>query len=392
MDMKEAIRGSDFVINSAFADGYDGLGHMIEEAEKYGYYRGLDATEWNMVNNYTIYTGHKQYRIALGIARTMEEVAPDGWLLEAANPLFEITTMLLRKTKVKAIGFCHGFHGYAGLARLVGITDPEHLNFQVAGLNHDVWLTRLKRGDDDVYPMIDEWLSKKAEGFWSSYVLDVWEEQLSRAASDMYHRYGLYPIGDTTRSGPWAYHKDLKTKQKWYGPVGGVDSEIGWTIRLLRNRRNLDRLFNLAMKPEGSLLKELPPVKSGEQFADFIDCVSNGAEKRMILNVRNDGAIPCIPDDIAVEIPVKVSGARMTYETLERIPRSVQKFALIPRWERMEWALEAFDALQEGGVTGYREALANILMTDARTHSTEQVSSVLESVMSLPYNQPEKAS
>ncbi len=391
MDMKEAIRDSNFVINSAFADGYDGLGQMIEEAEKYGYYRGLDATEWNMVNNYTIYTGHKQYQIALGIARTIEEVAPDGWMLEAANPLLEITTMLLRKTKVKVVGFCHGFHAYAGLARVAGIANPDELDFQVVGLNHDVWLTRLKQNNNDLYPVIDEWLRYRAEAFWSSYVLDVWEEQFSRAAADMYRRYGLYPIGDTTRSGPWTYHRDLKTKQKWYGPVGGVDSEIGWTMRLLRNRRNLDRLFRLATNTEVSPLKELPPVKSGEQFADFIDCVTNGAERRLVLNVRNQGALKHIPEDVAVEVPVQMVGDKMTVEPLERLPRTVEKFALIPRWERMEWALEAFDALQEGGAPAYKEALANILMTDARTHSTEQVSSVLDSIMSMPYNRPEKA-
>lgn len=386
-DMKEAVKESDFVINSAFADGYDGLGQMIEEAEKFGYYRGLDATEWNMVNNYTIYTGHKQYRIALDIARTMEELAPDGWLLEAANPVFEITTMLQRKSRVKSVGFCHGFHGYAGLAKAVGL-NPDELDFQVAGLNHDVWLTRLKNENGDVYPLIDEWLEHKAEDFWATYVLDVWEEQMSRAAADMYWRYGLYPIGDTTRSGPWTYHKDLKTKQKWYGPVGGVDSEIGWILRLLRNRKNLSRLFALA-NGSADLMKELPPRKSGEQFADFIDCVVNGNSKRLQLNLRNSGTFPYLPHDVAVDVPVRVSGGKITIEMLDKIPRAVEKFAIIPRWERMEWALEAFECLDEGGMSSYRDALANILLNDVRTRSTEQVSAALDSIMSLPYNKLE---
>jgi alpha-galactosidase len=383
-DMTEAVKGSDFVINTAFADGYDGLGQMIEEAEKFGYYRGLDATEWNMVNNYTIYTGHKQYKISLDIARAMEDLSPDAWLLQAANPVFELTTMLQRKSRIKSVGFCHGFHAYAGLARAVGL-NPEGLDFQVAGLNHDVWLTRLRNEDGDVYPLIDDWLEKKAEDFWTSYVLDVWEEQMSRAAADMYRRYGLYPIGDTTRSGPWTYHKDLKTKQKWYGPVGGVDSEIGWILRLLRNRKNLNRLFSLA-NGNSDLLKELPPQKSGEQFADFIDCVVNGNSRRLQLNLKNGDTFSFIPADVAVDVPVRVSGDKITIEMLDKIPSAVEKFAIIPRWERMEWALEAFNCLEEGGMSSYREVLTNILFNDVRTQSTEQVSGVMDSFMSLPYN------
>lgn len=384
LDVVEAIRGSDFVINVAFAGGYHNLELMIETAEKHGYYRGIDATDWNMVNNYNIYTCYKQYQIALNIARTMEEYAPDGWLLQVANPLLEVTTMLLRKTRVKVVGFCHGFHGYAELARVCGL-DPDKLEFQVAGLNHDIWLTSLTQEGEDAYRYIDEWLEKDAENFWKTHILDLWEEQLSRAAADMYRRYGLYPIGDTCRSGTWVYHKDLKTKQRWYGPIGGVDSEIGWILRRLRYRSQLERFYRMANDPTVSVSRELGVTRSGEQFVDFIDSVTNGVERRLILNVRNNGVIPSIPADVAVEVPVYVSKETLRPEPIKNLPSSVVKFALIPRWERMEWALEAFDALSEGGKQAYREALVNILLADPRTSSLEQAISTVDALLKLPY-------
>ena len=52
--------------------------------------------------------------------------------------------------------------------------------------------------------------------------------QMSRSAIHQYHLFGLMPIGDTPRMVGWWYHTDLETKQRWYGSLGGFDSEIGW--------------------------------------------------------------------------------------------------------------------------------------------------------------------
>jgi alpha-galactosidase len=379
-----AVKDANFVINVAFAGGYDNLGLIIETAEKHGYYRGIDATEWNMVNNYNIYTGYKQYLIALNIAKRMEELAPEGWLLQVANPLLELTTMLLRKTKVKVVGFCHGFQGYKDIARVCGL-NLNKIEFQVVGLNHDIWLTYLAQEGEDVYPYIDEWLKKDAEKFWDTNILDVWKEHLSRAAADMYKRYGLYPVGDTARSGTWIYHNDLKTKQKWYGPIGGVDSEIGWIIRQLRYKSQLKKFYNMANNANISLSQTLGLSKSREQFVDFIDSIINNVEHRLILNIRNNGVIPNIPNDVAIEIPVYVSKNKFRPEQIKKLPKTIVKFALIPRWEKMEWALAAFDSLLEGGKSAYKEMLVNILINDPRTTSIEQVTTTIDALMDLPY-------
>jgi alpha-galactosidase/6-phospho-beta-glucosidase family protein len=78
----------------------------------------------------------------------------------------------------------------------------------------------------------------------------IWEETLSPASVDMYKIYGLYPIGDTTRSFSWKYHYDLETSKKWFGPLGGTDSEVGTLIRLDRFQRNAERLMELTNNPE----------------------------------------------------------------------------------------------------------------------------------------------
>jgi len=229
-DTRECVKDASFILNLAFAIGYTNLGIMIETGEKHGYYRGIDATVWNMVNPYPTLTAYKQYVVALHVAEIMEELAPDAWLIQISNPVFEMSTLLHRlHPKLKIVGYCHGAEGGVRLlaAKILGL-DLNEVEWQTAGLNHVVFLTKLQYKGEEAYHLIDEWLEKRAEEFWRTYVPAPWEETVSRAAADMYKLYGLYPVGDTARSGTWKYHRNLETKQCWYGPLGGVDSEIGW--------------------------------------------------------------------------------------------------------------------------------------------------------------------
>ena len=381
-DRREAVRGADFVINLAFAIGYSNLGAMIEVAERHGYYRGLDATEWNMVNTYPTFTAYKQYAVALGLAEDMLELAPDAWLIQVSNPVLEISTLLYRRTRgrLKVIGYCHGAPGGVELLarRALGL-DTHRVDFQVAGFNHVVFLTKFLYDGVDAYHLIDEWVEERFSDFWRSAVLGPWEETLSRAAVDMYRLYGLYPVGDTARSGTWKYHRDFRTKQYWYGPLGGVDSEAGWALRLLLNRRAMERLRRLAFDPEVNVVGELPPVKSGEHIVDIIDSIANRVERRLILNIPNRGVLPRLPPDVFVEVPVRISGGQLNPEQVA-LPNKVYAYALYPRLERLEWALEAFEA-------GSRELLVDVLMRDPRTRSYEQAREAVEAVLNLPFNE-----
>ena len=100
------------------------------------------------------------------------------------------------------------------------------VDWQVAGVNHGIWLTRFKYEGKDAHHLIDELLEKELKNFKPTNPFD---DQISLVAKDMYEFYGRMPIGDTVRNGSWKYHYNLETKKKWFGePWGGVDSELGW--------------------------------------------------------------------------------------------------------------------------------------------------------------------
>lgn len=385
LDRRECIKDSDIVVNVAFAIGYTNWGIMTETAERYGYYRGLDSMEWNFVNVYSSFTGYKQYRLALEIASDVLDLSPDAWFLQISNPLLEIATLLYRRTrgKLKLIGYCHGAVGGTRLlvSRALGI-NPDEVEYQVAGLNHVVFLTKISWRGEDLYPAIDEWVDKKFEDFWRNTVLGPWQETLSRAAVDMYKIYGLYPVGDTARSGTWKYHWDLKTKQYWFGPLGGIDSEIGWAVRLMLNQQRMERLRRLASDPSVDILADMPPRKSDEFIVDIIDSLINNVERRLILNIPNSQGILAIPSDIVIEVPARLDAKGYKPEAVS-LPRRIYSFAIYPRIKKMEQILEAFEA-------GSKELLIQILMDDPRTKSYSQAKEAVEAVLNLPFNQDMK--
>lgn len=60
-----------------------------------------------------------------------------------------------------------------------------------------------------------------------------------------------------------------------------MDSEIGWSLRLLLNQQSEERLNKAAFDPRVKATDIFPPYKSGEHIIDFIDSVVNNVEKRL---------------------------------------------------------------------------------------------------------------
>jgi len=383
-DIKQSVEDADFVINTALVGGHAQLDASREAGEKYGYARGIDSQEFNMVSDYHTLSNYNQLKYFLEVAHNMEELCPKAWLLQTANPVFEGTTLISRYSKIKVVGFCHGHYGVEVIAKSLGL-DIREVDWQVAGFNHNIWLNRFLYKDKDAYPLIDQWI-KEESGKWKPK--NPFDDQMSPAAMDMYKFYGRMPIGDSIRNSSWKYHYNLEVKKKWYGePWGGVDSDLGWMWYQENYVKALpEKSFKFASDQSLDLLAEFPPdVKSGEQHIQFIDTLVNGGKERFVLNISNKGPIiPGIPEDVVVEIPVIVDQQSIYPEEINPpIPKRIMDMYLVPRMLRMEWALEAF-------LSGDKSMLQEIVIRDPRTKSFEQAEAVIDEILALPFNKEMK--
>ncbi len=385
-DRREAIRDADFVVNSTLAKGHGHYERMREISEKYGYYRGINSVEWNMVSDYHTIWGYYQFKLALDIANDVVDYAPNAWLLNVSNPVFELTTLISRETKAKVIGLCDGYYAYKDLLRVLGLEEGK-AEVEVIGVNHDDWLTKLKYNGDDAYHLIDEWISNKSNQYfekWREEQSNPFDVHVSPVAVDMYRMYGLWPIGDTVRSGTWKYHWDLKTKQYWYGPLGGPDSEIGWAMYLTWHKIEFNELKRALENEAKPLTDYIPPVRSeGEPVTMVIEAIVEDSGKVIEVNVPNQDSIPGIPGDVAVEMPARVDAKgvhRLSFSNLPKAWGKVLKYAIMPRVIRGEWSIEAF-------LGGGRDTLFNWLIVDPRTKSNDQVNQVIDAILKMPGNE-----
>lgn len=429
LDRREAIREADFVINSAMARGHGYYELLREISEKHGYYRGINSVEWNYVSDYHTIWGYYQFKLFMDILRDVEELAPNAWFINVANPVFELSTLAFRKTRVKYMGLCHGHLGYLQSAVLVlgirlakekgvnivskcaarepecyltisSLIDFNELEVEMVGFNHVIWLTKFMYKGEDAYKYLDEWIREDAETYWKTWrehTFNPFDVELSPAAIDMYKTYGLLPIGDAVRGGTWKYHWDLKTKQYWYGPYGGPDSEIGWAMYIAHLKIRTKELESNVFDYSKPITTSYPPKPSGESLVEIIDALANNIEKSgynlhlpipgvkpipvpIEVNTVNRDSIIGVPGDVAVEVPVRISNGRVEPMVTTRLTSKIMKYVIMHRLMRAEWAIEAF-------LNGGREHLFNWLIVDPRTKSTRQVEEVLNDILKLPENE-----
>ena len=84
LDRTAALDGADFIINTALNGGHSWHEAQRSLFEKHGYYRGA-----GILNGDASLGGMGNMLLMLDIARSIEEICPDAWLIQSSNPVFE---------------------------------------------------------------------------------------------------------------------------------------------------------------------------------------------------------------------------------------------------------------------------------------------------------------
>lgn len=368
-ERERALKEADFVLNTALAGGHAQEEAWRAEAERHGYYRGL----------HRIQTSFKQYALHRSLAHDIARICPDAWLVQSANPLFEVCTLMTRETGIKVVGLCHGFYGVHKLAEAIGVPTDE-MQWEAPGVNHWVYLTQFRHRGEDLYPRLDAWIEAQGPDYWRAFNGRYSDTQLARGAIDHYRRVGLMPIGDAARTfSEWYYHADLPTEQRWYGPLGGFDSEPGWSRYLAGLQERVEAIHRAAMDAAARVTEAFPPQHSREIQVPIIEAIALDRPAVFQVNVPNRGAIAGIADDVVVEGKALVDGAGVHLLHVGALPEKLMQMVLLPRILKMEKELLAFR-------TGDRDVLVSTVLDDHRTRSLDQAEAAVNTLLGLPWN------
>jgi alpha-galactosidase len=370
LDRVTSLQGADFVINTATITHNEYfMKRRRELVAEHGYFYGR--------------TGMPEYhnlQLMLDVAKDVEQVCPEAWILLAGNPVFHGTTLMGRETDVKVCGLCHGHYGYRRIARMIGL-DPDRVTWQAPGLNHNIWLTHFYYEGEDAYPLLDRWIAENIEQYWEDNAESGIPAQWSPAAVHQYKMYGLFPVGDTPRQGGWWYHTDLETRKRWYGAGGGGDTPEG-RDRILRNKeKKYQQMKDAAYDPEVRPIDLFGDQKTSEQHIPIIDALVNDNEYRAQVNVLNHGALPGIPDDVAVEVPAVVNQVGIQPIRVAPLPRKIMLERIYPKWLSMEQTLEAL-------LSGDQSMMLYGVLESHQTRTYDQALEVMQALFDIEPNEP----
>ena len=141
-DRKQALKHAGYVINAIQVGGYKPATVIdFDIPKRYG----LRQTIADTVGIGGIFRSLRTIPVLFDIAKDMEEVCPDAWLLNYTNPMASLTGAMLRHTNVKTVGLCHSVQVCTkDLFDSLGM-DHEGTEERIAGINHMAWLLEIKR-------------------------------------------------------------------------------------------------------------------------------------------------------------------------------------------------------------------------------------------------------
>src|SRR5205823_13565235 len=130
-DLEAALDGAEFVVVTITTGGLETMQLDLDIPERYGIYQSVGDT----VGPGGLSRALRNVPLLVDIAKAVDRVAPDAWVLNLTNPMTVLTRVIgMTAPRLKVVGLCHELMGVrGGLMRMFGGT-PEDFEWRVAGI------------------------------------------------------------------------------------------------------------------------------------------------------------------------------------------------------------------------------------------------------------------
>ena len=287
----EALPGADFVVTSISAGGaaYSGFPHSaeVEIPQKYGVEQSVaDTTSVGAVFRF-LRTGPVQQQMF----EDMERLCPDAYVLNHTNPMCMLSWLHGVKSKMRYAGLCHGIQWTTHvLAERIGVP-VEEITTRVAGINHLAWFLEIRRGKEDLYPLIRRTFE------------DPEKRQGEEVRYEIMKQFGYFCTESSPHDSEYLpYFRRTPELLAQYGltprTVASVATEREW-------EKETGLSVEEAAAP-GAL------ARSNEFTTRIMEAIVTGTPYAFHGNVLNHGLITNLPDGCCVEVPCLVDGTGIT--------------------------------------------------------------------------------
>ena len=321
MDLDKALYGADFVDTQIRVGG--NKQRVIDEKIPLKY--GLVGQETTGAGG--MMKAFRTIPVMLNVARRMEALSPDGWIINYTNPTGLVTEAVTRNTKAHIAGFCSGgIFPKMWAKEAMGIS-YDRVQYDYAGLNHMNFISNITI---DGRPVTKEEFDKMAEAN------DAVNPEIAKLLGVLTSPYLQWYYQTTER-----VRGVLEAPQTRGEYVQELEKEV---YDAYADESNCEKPAALAKRGGGGY---------SEVAMNFVNAVYNNIDTEMVVNVPNQGAISFLPDAAVVEIPCLVNRRGMAPIHVAHVPEMC--WGLIAAVKNYE--MLAVEAAVEGNVTKMKWAL-----------------------------------
>jgi alpha-galactosidase len=355
-DRKEVLAGADFVVLTFANEGIRWRGVDTEIAAKYG----VRMCSSDTIGPGGIFRSLREAHEILAVARDVEKLAPDAWLINYINPTAVNGILLMRHApKLRSFALCDGLHEPHLRRKLLqqagalapGKADPEMERdavIHIAGVNHCTWLTHFELRGRDLLP-----------AYWSYVSEHAGDEDANphskarfngRYRLDLAEIYGVIPmcIAHTKEYVP--FYQGYQTKPYKLPPVDLFDAP--------KRQKERDEIFRVIdERLAGKLsMAEFVEKTPADHATDVIESMWGKLGKRFYVNQPNRGAVPNLAADAFLELRSEIDMDGPRPQPCDPLPRGVLALT--------QQVLDTHELTVEAAVSCDRKLLRRAMLTD----------------------------
>jgi alpha-galactosidase len=361
-DRRAALQGADFVITAFSVGGFDSMQYDIDIPQRYGIRQPIGDS----VGPGGILRSLRSIPVLLEIARDLEAVAPNAWLVNVTNPLTALCRAVTRETNVKTVGLCNEWISCSWVLSLLLDCGMHELDPVLGGVNHFPLATELRVGERDGFerlrailedpvgaataplwmdpPAQTEWEKIAPSEFWSK--ADVIANNEVRF--ELFRRFGvLVGSGD---------HHSVEFMPSFV--TAANDYGRAWRVQHYgMEKHRLHASEDVEYYEEMRDASDVPTMPSGELVANLLDGMVTGKPRALPVNLPNRGNVRNLADGAVVEIMGIADGAGVRGRDTTSVPGVMGEY--LRRINAVqEWTVEA-------ALTGDRTLVLEAMLADA---------------------------
>ncbi|MCC6626583.1 MAG: alpha-glucosidase/alpha-galactosidase [Chloroflexi bacterium] len=276
----QALDGADYVI-ATFATGwsYEPTRPELAIPQRYGIHQTVADT----LGVGGVFRFLRTAPVMLDLCRDIERRCPNALLLNYVNPMAMLCWMIAAVTSVRAIGLCHSVQNtHHELAEYLE-APPAEIDYWTAGINHQAWYLRLRRDDEDLYPLLRERMAVPA----------IYERD--RVRFEVLRHFGYFVTESSKHMSEYVpyFLRTPELHRRFINPPAESADE-----------RRAQRLQELRAQVAGPAPMVFP--RSDEYCSHIIHAIETNQPFRGNFNVPNTGLISNLPAGCCVEVPCLV--------------------------------------------------------------------------------------